>query len=151
MSKRERHKAILELVREARIPSQEVLRERLAGRGIDVAQATLSRDVRELGLVKRTGPDGRSHYHAPGDDWQHAAALRRLLPDLFVGAKGTKNLLLLRTLIGGAQPIAAALDGEDWPEVLGTIAGDDTVLVILRRGRDLTTVRNRIERLAAAK
>ncbi len=150
VSKRERHKAILELVRQELIRNQEELGVRLRRRGIEVAQATLSRDVRELGLVKRTDSRGRAHYQTPDDDGQHAAALQRLLPNLFVGTQGTSNLLVLRTLIGGAQPVAAALDEEEWPEVLGTIAGDDTVLIILRRERDLRAVRSRLERLAGA-
>jgi transcriptional regulator of arginine metabolism len=151
MGKRERHKAILEVVRQEAIPNQEALRARLRKRGINVAQATLSRDIRELGLVKGAGANGRPHYHAPDDEGPHAAALKRLLPDLFVSADGTKNLLLLRTLVGGAQPIAAALDGEQWPEVLGTVAGDDTVLLILRDGRHLSAIRERIERLAGTR
>jgi len=148
VGKRARHAAILELVRSEAIPNQEALRQRLQQRGIGVAQATLSRDVRELGLIKSADADGRAHYHLPGEERQHAAALQRLLPDLLVGAEGTSNLLLLRTLIGGAQPIAAALDAEEWPEVLGTLAGDDTVLVILRRARDLDSIRRRIIALA---
>ncbi len=148
MGKRERHKAILEVVREGAIANQEALRARLRKRGIQVAQATLSRDIRELGLVKGADSNGRPHYQVPGEDAPHPAALQRLLPDLFVSADGTKNLLLLRTLVGGAQPIGAALDGEQWPEVLGTVAGDDTLLVILRDARHLAAVRERIERLA---
>ena len=150
MGKRERHKAILEVVREEQIPNQEALRARLRRRGFDVAQATLSRDIRELGLVKGAGANGRPYYHAP-DEGPHGAALKRLLPDLFLSADGTKNLLLLRTLVGGAQPIGVALDGEQWPEVLGTIAGDDTVLVILRDARHLSAVRERLEKLAGGR
>jgi transcriptional regulator of arginine metabolism len=149
--KRERHKAIVEVVRAEPIPNQESLRARLRKRGIQVAQATLSRDIRELGLVKGADSNGRPHYQVPGEDSPHAAALQRLLPDLFLSADGTQNLLLLRTMIGGAQPIAAALDGEQWPEVLGTVAGDDTVLVILRDARHLKSVRDRIDRLAGAR
>lgn len=148
MHKRERQKAILDLVRHEAIQSQEALRERLLRRGIDVAQATLSRDVRELGLIKRTGRDGGPRYELPGEDALHAPTLQRLIPDLLVDVEGTHNLLILRTLIGGAQPVAAALDGEEWPEVLGTIAGDDTILVILRRARDLAPVRDRLRRFA---
>jgi transcriptional regulator of arginine metabolism len=130
------------------IPNQEALRVRLLKRGIHVAQATLSRDIRELGLVKRSGPDERSHYYAPGEERSHAAVLQRLLPDLFLRAEGANNLLVLRTRIGGAQSVAAALDGAEWPEVLGTIAGDDTILLVLRRAEDAATVRKRIEGLA---
>jgi transcriptional regulator of arginine metabolism len=149
--KRERHKAIVEVVRTEAIPNQEALRGRLRKRGIQVAQATLSRDIRELGLVKGADSNARPHYQVPGEDSPHPAALQRLLPDLFVSADGTQNLLLLRTLIGGAQPIGAALDGEQWPEVLGTVAGDDTVLVILREARHLRSVRDRIERMAGGR
>lgn len=148
MRKRERQKVILELVRAERIPNQARLRDRLRRVGITVAQATLSRDVRELGLVKRASADGRASYQAAGEERERTPEIQRLLPGLFVRAEGTGNLLLLRTRVGGAQSVAAAIDGEAWPEVLGTLAGDDTILVILRRTRDLPTVQERIEGLA---
>ena len=146
--KRERHAAIRELVREYRIPNQETLRERLAERGFDVTQATLSRDIRELRLIKIPDADGGVHYTLPPEQWEQTPALARLLPILFVGAEGTGNLLVIKTLAGGAQPVAEALDWEEWPEVLGTIAGDDTILVILRKADQLESVQRRIEELA---
>jgi len=148
MNKRQRHAIILELVERERIHSQEELRELLAEQGVDVTQATLSRDIRELRLVKVPDSEGRSYYTLPPETWQKGPALERLLPTLFVGAEGVGNLLLVKTLAGGAQPIAEAIDWEEWPEVLGTVAGDDTILVILRRARDLKAVQQKLEELA---
>ena len=139
---------ILELVREHRIPSQEVLRERLIERGIEVAQATLSRDIRELGLVKVPDEDGGSLYTLPAGVTEPMPTLARLLPSLYLGADGVGNLLVVNTLVGGAQPIAVGIDWEEWPEVVGTIAGDDTVLLILRDAAHRGSVVRRIEELA---
>lgn len=150
MAKAERHAAIRQLIASHRVTSQEHLRELLAARGVDVAQATLSRDIRELRLIKVPDSEGRTHYTLPPESWDHSPALARLLPALYVGAEGTGNLLIVRTLSGGAQAIAEALDWEEWPEVLGTLAGDDTILVILRDPRKLTTIQRRIEELAGA-
>jgi transcriptional regulator of arginine metabolism len=143
-----RHAVILELVREHRIPSQETLRERLAQRGIEVAQATLSRDIRELGLVKVPDEEGGSLYTLPAGVTDPMPTLTRLLPSLYLGADGVGNLLVVKTLVGGAQPIAVGLDWEEWPEVVGTIAGDDTVLVILRDAAHRDAIVRRIEELA---
>jgi transcriptional regulator of arginine metabolism len=148
MGKRDRHAAILNLLREHRISSQEALREMLAERGFDITQATLSRDIRELRLVKVPNAEGRAHYTLPPDTWEQTPPLARLLPTLFVGAEGTGNLLVVKTLTGGAQPIAVAIDWEEWPEVLGTISGDDTILVILRDAEQLGAVQRRIESMA---
>ena len=148
MSKHDRHQAILRIIARHRIASQEQLREILAGDDFDVTQATLSRDIRELRLIKVPDAEGHAHYTLPPDAWEHTPPLKRLLTSLFVDAEGTGNLLVLRTLTGGAQPIAVALDWEEWPEVLGTIAGDDTILVILREPAQLDTVQTRIQDLA---
>ena len=146
--KPQRHAAILELVRERRVPSQEVLRELLAERGIEVAQATLSRDIRELGLVKVPDENGGSVYTLPAGVTDPTPTLARLLPSLYLGADGVGNLLVVKTLVGGAQPIAVGIDWEEWPEVVGTVAGDDTVLVILREASHRERIVRRIEELA---
>jgi transcriptional regulator of arginine metabolism len=150
MAKPQRHGAIRELVASHRVTSQEHLRELLAQRGFEVAQATLSRDIRELRLIKVPDAEGRSHYTLPPESWDQSPALTRLLPALFVGAEGTGNLLVVRTLSGGAQAVAEALDWEEWPEVLGTLAGDDTILIILRDPAKLALIQQRIEDLAGA-
>ena len=146
--KPQRHAAILDLVRNERVPSQEVLRELLGRRGFEVAQATLSRDIRELGLVKIPDEDGGSLYTVPADVTDPTPALSRLLPALYLGADGVGNLLVVKTLTGGAQPVAVAIDWEEWPEVVGTIAGDDTILLILRDPEMLDPIARRLEELA---
>jgi transcriptional regulator of arginine metabolism len=146
--KPQRHSEILDIVRHNRVSSQEVLRELLARRGFEVAQATLSRDIRELGLVKVPDEDGGSAYMVPAHVTDPTPTLERLLPALFVGSDGVQNLLIVKTLAGGAQPIAVALDWEEWPEIVGTIAGDDTILVILRTAEHFDTVRRRLDGLA---
>ena len=148
MSKAERHAVIQELVRSHRVNSQEQLRELLEQRGFEVTQATLSRDIRELRLIKVPGSAGPSHYTLPPESWDTAPALTRLLPALFLGAEGTGNLLVVKTMVGGAQAVAEAIDWEEWPEVLGTLAGDDTILLILRDPAHLAAVQRRLEERA---
>jgi transcriptional regulator of arginine metabolism len=148
MGKSQRHSVIRELVQDHRVGSQEQLRELLAERDFEVTQATLSRDIRELRLVKIPSPEGGTHYTLPPESWDQRPPLMRLLPTLFVGAEGTANLLVVKTLAGGAQAVSEALDWEEWPEVLGTLGGDDTILVILRDPAHLTTIQQRIEQLA---
>jgi len=148
MNKRARHEAIRQLVGGHRITSQEHLRELLAQRGFDVTQATLSRDIRELRIVKVPDAEGGMHYTLPPEAWEQTPPLRRLLSTLFVSVEGTGNLLLVKTLTGGAQAVAEALDWEEWPEVLGTLGGDDTILVILRSPDHLPVIQQRIEDLA---
>ncbi len=146
--KPQRHAAILDLVRTQRISSQEVLRELLFERGFEVAQATLSRDLRELGLIKLPDEHGGSVYAVPAHVTDPTPTLQRLLPALYLGADGVGNLLVVKTLTGGAQPVAVAIDWEEWPEVLGTVAGDDTILVILRDAAHLDVIVRRIEEIA---
>lgn len=145
--KRARHAEILDLVRTHRVTSQDRLRDLLVERGFEVTQATVSRDVRELRLVKTPEADGAARYAAPDVD-DPTAALEKLLPALFRSAEGSRNLLVVRTLAGGAQAVALAIDGEAWPEVLGTLGGDDTILVVCRTDGDTAVIRRRLEDLA---
>jgi transcriptional regulator of arginine metabolism len=147
-TKLQRQMAILDLVRSDRVTSQEGLRKLLLTRGFDVAQGTLSRDIKELGLIKAPDPDGVDTYTVPPDVVDPTPTLSRLMPALFVDAEGVDNLLVLRTLTGGAQPLAVGIDHEEWDEVLGTIAGDDTVLLILRHRKHLSAVIQRLRHLA---
>jgi len=147
MPKSERHERILSVVRRHRVSSQEALRELLHAEGIHVTQATLSRDIRELRLVKVPDAEGVGHYSLP-EDWETTPPLETLLPTLFLSAEGVDHLLVVRTLKGGAQTVAAGIDWEEWPEVLGTIAGDDTILIILREAEALEAARKRLESMA---
>ena len=143
-SKRERHDAILRVIRESRVSSQDGLREHLNGLGIEVTQATVSRDVRELRLVKVPDAEGNAHYTVP-DEWDSTPPLEGLLPTLYLSSEGTGNLLVVRTMNGGAQAVASAIDWEEWPEVLGTIAGDDTILIICRNAERMPDIQRRLD------
>ncbi|MFQ5888931.1 MAG: arginine repressor [Gemmatimonadota bacterium] len=141
--------AIRRLIAERRVRSQEELARLLTTLGIRVSQSTLSRDIRELGLVKRAARGEKSYYAPPGGTaGRQAEALSRVLPDLLSQVDGSANLLVLKTLAGSAQPVAAALDHARWPEVIGTVAGDDTVLVVLRSPRQRAAVARRVRALA---
>jgi len=147
VAKRERKEVILDLIRTHRITSQEALRALLKERGIKVTQATLSRDMTELRLAKVMGSDGGAHYSLP-EGGEHTPPLESLLPTLFVSAESTGNLMVVRTMTGGAQAVGLAVDSEEWPEVLGTIAGDDTVLLILRDAKQALTIQSRLDAIA---
>lgn len=146
--KRLRQAMVLRIIREHRVPHQEALRARLAAEGFPVAQATLSRDIRDLRLVKVVGADGRPHYTLP-EEWENLAPLDSVLPALFVSAEPVGNLIVVRTLSGAAQAVASGIDWEEFEGLAGTIAGDDTVLVILRTGRAARDVAAAIEQMAA--
>jgi len=129
------------------VTSQDQLRQLLGKAGFAGTQATVSRDIRELRLVKVPGAEGIGHYTLP-EEWESTPPLQSLLPSLYVSAAGTGNLLVVRTMTGGAQAVALAIDWEDWPEVLGTIAGDDTILVICRGPDQVPEAQRRIEDIA---
>jgi transcriptional regulator of arginine metabolism len=147
--KRERQAAILELIATEAIASQEELRQELAERGWHVTQATLSRDLREMGVVRVPGEDG-ARYVRPdmlaADEGK--PSLEALLPQLFSSVDGVSELLVLRTLPGGAQPIAEAVDAQGWPEIIGTIAGENTILIICRTAQARTELSGRLRSLA---
>lgn len=148
MSRARRHAALLRLVRTRRVASQETLRDLLAERGFDVTQATLSRDLRELQVAKVPLPEGGSAYQIASGRADPKPTIERLLPALFTEVDGVDNLVVIKTLTGGAQPVAVALDRQGWPEVLGTISGDDTILLILRDRRKRGAIEKRIRQLA---
>ena len=131
--KNQRHQVIREIVSAKAVASQEELRRQLAKRGWDVTQSTLSRDLRELRLARIPDAHGNSRYafSDAGDD-DELAQLERMLPQLLTHAEGVQVLVVARTIKSGAQPVAKALDQLEWPDVAGTIAGDDTVLIICR-------------------
>lgn len=151
--KHQRHNAIKDLLAKAAasngataIYNQDELRRKLAARGIHVTQATLSRDIRELKLLK--GPAG---YELPVVDSaeEELPEIGGVLQDFGLEVRQAQNLLVVLTTVGGAQPVAASLDYEEWPEVVGTIAGDNAVLVICPDSRRAETLRTRIETFIA--
>src|ERR1041385_1261938 len=147
--KTQRHAAILKIVRSETVASQEQLRELLKGEGFDVTQATLSRDIRELGLAKVAAPDGGAHYAPPPERGAAIGPhLGQLLPAVLVSVDGVGPLLVVKTPAGGAQALGLALDAAGWMEIIGTIAGDDAVLVITKSERARRAVQTRIKELA---
>ncbi len=145
--KQQRHAAIRELLHSSAqantaVANQDELRRKLAGKGFHVTQATLSRDIHELNLYK--GPTGYSLPATP-DDEDEGPGIREVLRSFGLEARQAANLLVLITTTGSAQPVAAGIDYEDWPEVVGTIAGDDTVLIICANEKQSSTLKARIE------
>ncbi len=140
---------ILAIIKERSIATQEELGEVLKDEGIDVTQATLSRDIKELGLIKIPTPDGHYRYSIPHDrsmgDVLHRA--ERMFEDSVIGIDYTENMIVVRTLSGSANSVADALDDLDWQEVVGILAGDDTILMIIRRREQVEPVVERLRKL----
>jgi transcriptional regulator of arginine metabolism len=147
--KNRRQALILELVDRAALRSQEQLRRRLHAEGFDATQATISRDIKELGLVKRAG-DGA--YQRNGVDAPNPAttlgALERAAAEFLRRVDHVQQLVVVRTGIGQAQPLALAIDRARLPEAVGTIAGDDTILVIARSDRRAAALARRLKAYA---
>jgi len=146
--KSHRQSAILQIVDGAAITSQEQLRERLRARGIEATQATLSRDIRDLGLIKRPSDGAYSRAGAATFDGQDPAEVLRIAVDDYLRRHDTvEQLVVLKTDTGQAQPLAVAIDRARVPEVVGTIAGDDTILVICRSAADAAALSRRLDSL----
>jgi transcriptional regulator of arginine metabolism len=143
--KSERQKAVLETVARHAVATQSELKVLLKGRGIEVDQATISRDIKELGLVK-VSDDGVHYKYAPVEAVAPPAAHRppAILARLVKKLDWSGNLLVVKTEIGEAAPVSLAIDRLGWPEVVGTVAGDDTVLVVVREGVPARKVAKRI-------
>src|SRR3954471_5051359 len=138
MTKSFRQGQILKLISAGVISTQEELARALRRTGIEATQVTLSRDMRELGLVKTA--DGYRQLEREASNLQFAVLAAEFLQDV----RSAQNQIILRTAPGHASSVAVALDGEDWPEVVGTIAGDDTILVICPDARTAASVRQKL-------
>ena len=132
ISKKARQGRILEIVRKRPVRSQEELSSLLKHEGAAATQSTLSRDIRELGLIK-----ARGSYQPPGDVAAMPSndAVRRAFEQFVIQSGVSGNIVMIKTSPGNAHSIGAVLDAAHWPEVMGTVAGDDTVFVLLRHGR----------------
>ncbi|TLS36382.1 transcriptional regulator AhrC/ArgR [Pseudalkalibacillus caeni] len=133
MNKGQRHIKIRELIANYDIETQDELVYSLKEAGFNVTQATVSRDIKELHLVKVPTMDGRYKYSLPADQrFNPLQKLKRALTDAFVSIDYTDHLIVMKTLPGNANAIGALIDNLDWNEVLGNISGDDTILIICR-------------------
>ena len=138
-----RHGQILRLINTERIGNQEDLRRRLAQQRLRVTQATLSRDLQELQLVKTS--QGYRSASGLAEEGPAVPPLTRALGEFLLDIRPAENLLVLKTPPSGAQPLAAAVDGAKFPEIAGTIAGDDTVLIITPDRKSRETLQRKIE------
>ena len=153
MNRPTRERVILEIVSEHPVGTQEELARALAKRGASVTQATVSRDVKRLGLVKVSGADGAYRYSvANGFATGHPSAednLRNAFREFVTAVDAGEAVFVVKTLSGRANAVAIALDEARRPEVAGTIAGDDTILVIVRKARDRERTRRELEKLVS--
>lgn len=144
MNKGQRHIKIREIIANNDIETQDELVDTLRKGGFNVTQATVSRDIKELHLVKVPMMDGRYKYSLPADQrFNPKQKLKRALIDSFVGIDSANNLLVMKTLPGNANAIGALIDNLDWDEILGTICGDDTCLIICKTNEDSENITTR--------
>jgi transcriptional regulator of arginine metabolism len=146
MSKAARQKAILDLLEDGPVESQDALQHSLVRRGFEVGQATLSRDIHELKLVK--GPEGYARITESKGSETFLPSVMHMAYQFVVEIRQAQNMLVIKTTVGSAQPVAAALDASHWPEVVGTLAGDDTVLVVAADKKKASALARRIRELS---
>lgn len=140
-----RHEQILKLISERDIETQEELAALLNRTGFAVTQATVSRDIRQLQLTKSPGKNGKLRYTTGGGDHLDLSQkYKRVLRYAFVSMDVSMNIMVIKTVSGMAMAAAAALDSLDWPEILGCIAGDDTIMVVIRRIEDAEPLKSKI-------
>jgi transcriptional regulator of arginine metabolism len=146
MAKLARQQVILELAHDGPLPNQQELCKVLARRGFQVTQATLSRDINELRLVKT--PEG---YILPNGDApaEPMPAVSRVVREFVREIRRAQNLLVIKTIPGSAQPVAVAIDAEGWEDVVGTVAGDDTILIISGNNKKARQLQTRLEGMRA--
>lgn len=143
-----RQVAILDIIEKQHIETQEELAEALRLRGIRVTQATVSRDIKELRLLKVLTPSGAYKY-ATADKAENGLSERfiRMLAESLLSVASSNNLIVVKTLSGSANVAAEALDSLHWPEVLGTLAGDNTILLIIRSEADVPAIQSRLQEM----
>jgi len=146
--KYERHALILKIIEEKDIETQEELAAELRNRGMDVTQATVSRDIKELRLVKVMGKSGTYKYAAmERTEPEISDRMFRVFSESVISMDHANNLIVIRTIVAGAQAAASAIDAMNWPEIIGCIAGDDTILVIVRDNHHVNDVMKRFSKL----
>jgi transcriptional regulator of arginine metabolism len=144
-----RHQKIREIIENRLIQTQEELADMLRKEGIDVTQATVSRDIKELMLIKIPTGDGTYKYGFPPDQniIFSQSRMERIFRDSVIGIDFSENLVVIRTLPGTANSIASTIDNVRWPEIVGTVAGDDTILIIVKPKEAVHDVITRFQNL----
>ncbi|GAA0602775.1 arginine repressor ArgR [Virgibacillus siamensis] len=144
MSKIQRHIKIRELITENEVETQDELVDHLKSLGYNVTQATVSRDIKELHLVKVPSTSGTYKYSLPADQrFNPLDKLKRLIMDAFVKIEHANHFIVLKTLPGNAHAIGVLIDNLGWDEIMGTICGDDTCLIICRTEEDSVRTKDR--------
>ncbi|MGE7623706.1 transcriptional regulator AhrC/ArgR [Viridibacillus sp. NPDC096237] len=145
MNKSQRHIRIRDMIANNDIETQDDLVDLLKEAGYHVTQATISRDIKELHLIKVPLQDGRYKYSLPADQrFNPIQKLHRALADAFVSIDGASHFLVMKTLPGNAHAIGSLLDHLDWTEILGTICGDDTIMILCREESQRESIKNRL-------
>lgn len=146
--KSKRHAKILEIIRKYEVETQEELCDKLNQEGYSVTQATVSRDIRELKLTKISTDRGRQKYTSISEKKEDMGEkFIRIFKEGFVSMDMAQNILVIKTVSGMAMALAAALDAMDFDEVVGSIAGDDTIMCAVRSTQDTTNLMNRLRRM----
>ena len=149
--KAERQKQILRIIQSQPIETQEELVAALLKSGWKATQATISRDVKELQLMKIASDTGGYRYAAPArNDPVFSDRMSRLLSDTLVSAEHAGHMIVVKTISGSANVAGEVLDTIGWPEVLGTIAGDNTILIVVRHEREAEEIVSRLKRMIRA-
>ncbi|MBK3494042.1 transcriptional regulator ArgR [Viridibacillus sp. YIM B01967] len=145
MNKSQRHIRIRDMIANNDIETQDELVDLLKEAGYHVTQATISRDIKELHLIKVPLQDGRYKYSLPADQrFNPIQKLHRALADAFISIDGAGHFLVMKTLPGNAHAIGSLLDHLDWNEILGTICGDDTIMILCREESQRDLIKNRL-------
>ena len=146
--KEKRHEKIIELIEQYDIETQDELADRLRAAGFQVTQATVSRDIRKLKLSKVPGRNGRQKYALlTGQNHQMSEKYVGILREAFVSMDQAQNILVIKTVSGMAMAVATALDNIGWKEIVGCIAGDDTIMCAIRTMEDAQTVMAELEKI----
>ncbi|ENH97423.1 arginine repressor [Gracilibacillus halophilus YIM-C55.5] len=144
MNKTQRHIKIREIITDNEIETQDELVDELRNMGYEITQATISRDIKELHLVKVPTTNGLYKYSLPADQkFNPLEKLRRLIMDAFVSIDIATHFIVLKTLPGNANAVGALIDNLSWDEILGTICGDDTILIICRTEEEAHEIKDK--------
>ena len=143
--KTKRHRKILEIIKENVVGTQEELAELLKQEGFHVTQATVSRDIKELALIKISAGNDQYRYSLPTEITVSESRPRFMLKEFVQNYAASENLLVVRTAPGNANAVASALDNAQWAEIMGSVAGDDTILVVARNKEEIPKIIDRLE------
>lgn len=147
MNKQKRQKILLDIVSKMEVDTQEEIIKALREQGLTVTQATVSRDIKELCLVKTTGKTKKYRYAELGEVQRDNARLFSLFKTALTSIEQAQNLVIAKTIIGNASAVAAAIDAQRIPEVIGTLAGDDTVMIVTKSSEQAASVVDKLHNL----